>query len=134
MFAFMICFIDFDGTLFNTEGKDRIISRYTPIDKGLKLLDSNSYIVSGNMKSHITETLEHFKIPFDPKRIIGYRRGMPMENLKRKISVINDAIKRFGLGDKKDDIVYVGDEVDDEKACNEIGIAFQYINASLDNK
>ena len=80
------------------------------------------------MKSHIVKTLNLFKIPFTDKRIIGYRRGMPMDNLQRKIRVINDAIKRFKLEERKEEIVYIGDEEDDLKACQEVGIKFIYIN------
>lgn len=122
----MIYFIDFDGTLFETE--NRIICDYIPIEKAINLLDSNCYIVSGNLKSHIIKTLEFFQIPFDNKKIIGYRRGCPMQNLQRKIRVINDAIKRFKLEDKKEEITYIGDEEDDLKACETIGIKFININ------
>lgn len=122
----MIYFIDFDGTLFET--KNRLIPDYIPNEKGINLLDNISYIVSGNLKSHIIETLNFFQIPFSDKRIIGYRRGMPMDNLKRKIRVINDAIKRFKLEDKLNEITYIGDEENDLKACQEVGIRFEYIN------
>lgn len=122
----MIYFIDFDGTLFET--KNRLICDYIPIEKGIEMLDKDSYIVSGNLKSHIIETLNHFHISYPDKRIIGYRRGMPMDNLKRKIRVINDAIKRFELEDKKEGITYIGDETDDYLACQEIGINFININ------
>lgn len=122
----MIYFIDFDGTLF--ESKDRVIPDFTPNKKAIEMLDNNSYIVSGNLKSHIIKTLNYFQIPFSDKRIIGYRRGMPMQNLQRKIRVINDAIKRFKLQDKLGEITYIGDEEDDLKACQEIGIRFININ------
>lgn len=122
----MIKFIDFDGTLF--ESKDRVIPDFTPNEKAIELLEGDSYIVSGNLKSHIVETLNFFQIPFSDKRIIGYRRGMPMDNLKRKIRVINDAIKRFKLEDKLSEITYIGDETDDYRACQEIGIRFTNIN------
>ena len=131
----MIYFIDFDGTLFDTsvindfkgswKEKGTLIKSYIPIEKGISLLkDDNSFIISGNLKSHIKATLDYFKIPYDDKRIIGYRRGMPTNNLERKIAVINDAIKRFNLQDGKDEITYIGDEEDDLKACQKIGIKF----------
>ena len=122
----MIYFIDFDGTLFET--KQRLIPDFIPNEKAIELLDNNSYIVSGNLKSKIIETLNYFQIPFNEKRIIGYRRGCPMQNLPRKIRVINDAIKRFKLESKLNEIVYIGDETDDLKACETIGIKFININ------
>ena len=122
----MIYFIDFDGTLFETIGGE--IPQYKPNFKTINLLKENSYIVSGNLKSHIVETLNFFQIPFNEKRIIGYRRGCPMQNLQRKIRVINDAIKKFKLEDRKEEITYIGDEEDDLKACQEIGIKFKNIN------
>lgn len=50
----------------------------------------------------------------------------PMQNLKRKIAVINEAIKRFKLEDKLNEITYIGDEIDDKTACKIVGINFKY--------
>lgn len=118
----MIYLIDFDGTLFET--KNRLICDYIPNQKAIELLNKDIYIVSGNLKSHIIETLNYFQIPFDDKRIIGYRRGMPKSNLKRKIRVISDALKRFKLEDRKEGITYIGDEEDDYFACLNCRIKF----------
>lgn len=121
----MIYFIDFDGTLFET--KNRIIPDYIPNEKAIELLN-NSYIVSGNLKSKIIETLNFFLIEHNPKHIIGYLRGMPMDNLKRKIAVIKRAIKQFNLEDRLNEITYIGDEEDDEFACIYCGINFIYVS------
>ena len=58
-------------------------------------------------------------------KVIGYRQGMPMENLKRKIAVINEAIRKFKLDDRKEEITYIGDEEDDKTACEITGINFR---------
>lgn len=135
----MIYFIDFDFTIADTsinsvcsgnwKEKQKQIPQYKIYKEAIDFLEQNKnnpiYIVSGNMKSTIQLTLEYFKIPFNSNNIVGYRRGMPMDNLKRKIAVINEAIKKFNLEDKKEEITYIGDEDDDKTACNVIGINFQ---------
>lgn len=135
----MIYFIDFDFTIADTsinsvcsgnwKEKQKQIPQYKIYKEAIDFLEQNKnnpiYIVSGNMKSTIQLTLEYFKIPFNSNNIVGYRRGMPMDNLKRKIAVINEAIKKFNLEDRKEEITYIGDEDDDKTACNVIGINFQ---------
>jgi len=46
-----------------------------------------------------------------------------MDNLKRKIAVINKAITKHNLD--KSDILYIGDEIDDYTACKTVGIKFK---------
>lgn len=135
----MIYFIDFDFTIADTsinsvcsgnwKEKQKLIPQYKIYSKAVDFLEQNEnnpvYIVSGNMKSTIQLTLDYFKIPFNSNNIVGYRRGMPMQNLKRKIAVINEAIRKFNLADRKEEITYIGDEEDDKTACNVIGINFQ---------
>lgn len=135
----MIYFIDFDFTIADTsinsvcsgnyKEKQKLIPQYKIYSEAIDFLVQNKnnpvYIVSGNMKSTIQLTLEYFKIPFNSNNIVGYRRGMPMQNLKRKIAVINEAIRKFNLEDRKEEITYIGDEEDDKTACNVIGINFQ---------
>lgn len=135
----MIYFIDFDYTIADTsinsvcsgnyKEKQKLIPQYKIYKEAVDFLLQNEnnpvYIVSGNMKSTIQLTLEYFKIPFNSNNIVGYRRGMPMGNLKRKIAVINEAIRKFNLEDRKEEITYIGDEEDDKTACNVIGINFQ---------
>lgn len=135
----MIYFIDFDYTIADTsinsvcsgnyKEKQKLIPQYKIYKEAIDFLVQNEnnpvYIVSGNMKSTIQLTLEYFKIPFNSNNIVGYRRGMPMNNLKRKIAVINEAIRKFNLADRKEEITYIGDEEDDKTACNVIGINFQ---------
>lgn len=135
----MIYFIDFDYTIADTsitkscsgnyKEKQKLIPQYKIYNEAADFLEQNEnnpvYIVSGNMKSTIQLTLEYFKIPFNSNNIVGYRRGMPMNNLKRKIAVINEAIRKFNLADRKEEITYIGDEEDDKTACNVIGINFQ---------
>lgn len=135
----MIYFIDFDYTIADTsinsvssgnyKEKQKLIPQYKIYKEAVDFITQNEnnpvYIVSGNMKSTIQLTLEHFKIPFNSNNIVGYRRGMPMENLKRKIAVINEAIRKFNLENRKEEITYIGDEEDDKTACNIVGIKFK---------
>lgn len=136
----MIYFIDFDYTIADTsitkscsgnyKEKQKLIPQYKIYKEAVDFLEQNEnnsvYIVSGNMKSTIQLTLDYFKIPFNSNNIVGYRRGMPMENLKRKIAVINEAIRKFNLADRKEEITYIGDEEDDKTASEIIGINFKY--------
>lgn len=135
----MIYFIDFDYTIADTsinsvcsgnyKEKQKLIPQYKIYKKAVDFLEQNEnnpvYIVSGNMKSTIQLTLDYFKIPFNSNNIVGYRRGMPMQNLKRKIAVINEAIRKFNLADRKEEITYIGDEEDDKTACEITGINFR---------
>ena len=138
----MIYFLDFDFTIADTsitencsgnyKDKQKLIPQFKIYDKAVEFINKHAnnpvYIVSGNLKSTIQQTLEFFKIRFNDKNIIGYRRGMPMDNLKRKIAVINEAIKQFKLEDKLNEITYIGDEEDDKTACNIVGINFIFSN------
>jgi len=81
------------------------------------------YIVSGNVGSTIKQTIYYFKLPLKKENVIGYCRFMPMDNLKRKIAVINKAITKHNLA--KEDIIYIGDETDDYTACKTVGIKFR---------
>ena len=141
----MIYFIDFDFTIANTSinsvcsgnwnEKQKLIPQYKIYKEAIDFIEQNEnnpvYIVSGNMKSTIQLTLDYFKIPFNSNNIVGYRRGMPMQNLKRKIAVINEAIRKFNLESRKEEITYIGDEEDDKTACEIIGI--KYIKTEWNN-
>lgn len=133
----MIYFLDFDGTIAKTDilkqGKDwkdsqkyipqiEIYPRAIQFIKEEQRKGNEIYIVSGNVGSTIVKTLEYFNIPIPKERVYGYRFGYPMENLKRKIRVIQEALKT--VEDKKK-IIYIGDEVDDFRACRELGIKFE---------
>lgn len=135
----MIYFIDFDYTIADTsitEGcsgnykeKQKLIPQFIIYNKAVEFLKKhkdNCYIVSGNVGSTIKKTIKFFNIPIEENRVVGYRQGMPMDNLKRKIAVIKQAIKQFNLEDKLEEITYIGDESDDETACNIVGINFNY--------
>lgn len=134
----MVYFIDFDFTIADTsinsvcsgnyKEKQKLIPQYKIYDKAILFLEKHKnnpvYIVSGNVGSTIKKTIKYFKLPISEDNVVGYRQGMPMDNLKRKIAVINEAIKRFNLEDRKEEITYIGDEEDDKTACNQIGINF----------
>ena len=138
----MIYFLDFDFTIADTsitEGcsgnykeKQKLIPQFKIYDKTVEFLEQHKnnpvYIVSGNVGSTIKKTIKHFKLPISENNVVGYKQGMPMQNLQRKIAVINEAIKRFKLEDKLNEITYIGDEDDDKTACNMIGINFIFSN------
>ncbi len=137
----MIYFIDFDYTIADTsvtedckgnyKEKQKLISQFHIYPEAIKFIEGTIskgavYIVSGNVGGTIKKTIKYFKLPIDPNNVIGYRQGMPMDNLKRKIAVIKFAINYFNLEDRLTEIVYIGDEKDDETACNLIGINYKY--------
>ena len=136
----MIYFIDFDYTIADTsitkfcsgnyKEKQKLIPQFKIYDKAVEFLEKHKnnpvYIVSGNVGSTIKKTIKYFKLPILEDKVVGYRQGMPMDNLKRKIAVINEAIKRFNLSDKLNEITYIGDEEDDKTACEMVGINFKY--------
>lgn len=134
----MIYFIDFDYTIADTsinsvcsgnyKEKQKLIPQFKIYDKAVKFLEDNKnnpvYIVSGNVGSTIKKTIKYFNLPISEDKVVGYRQGMPMDNLKRKIAVINEAIRKFNLADRKEEITYIGDEEDDKTACEIIGIKY----------
>lgn len=131
----MIYFIDFDNTIADTsimkscngnyKDKQKLISQITIYKEAIEILNTEDcYIVSGNVGSTIKKAIKHFNLPIKEDRVVGYRQGMPMDNLKRKIAVINEAIKKFKLEDKLNKIVYIGDEEDDKIASEITGIKF----------
>ena len=138
----MIYFIDFDYTIADTsitedckgnyKDKQKLIPQFRIYPEAIKFIESaiakgnEVYIVSGNVGSTIKKTIKYFNLPIDPNNVIGYRQGMPMDNLKRKIAVIKFAINYFNLEDRLSEIEYIGDEPDDETACNIIGINYYY--------
>lgn len=81
------------------------------------------YVVSGNVGSTIKQTIDRFNLPLKKENIVGYCRFMPMDNLQRKIAVINKAISKYQLD--KADIIYIGDDTDDYTACETVGIKFK---------
>lgn len=136
----MIYFIDFDYTIADTsinsvcsgnyKEKQKLIPQYKIYKEAVDFITQNEnntvYIVSGNVGSTIKKTIRHFNLPISEDSVVGYRQGMPMQNLKRKIAVINEAIRKFNLADRKEEITYIGDEEDDKTASEIIGINFKY--------
>lgn len=84
------------------------------------------YVVSGNVGSTIKKVIQYFNLNIPLENVYGYRQGYPMENLARKKKVMQVAIDNI-LQDhniSKSDIIYIGDEVDDYKACQDSSIDF----------
>lgn len=132
----MIYFIDFDFTIADTlilknavgnyKDKQKLIPQITIYKEAIEILNTEDcYIVSGNVGSTIKKAIKHFNLPISEDRVVGYRQGMPMQNLQRKIAVIKEAIKKFKLEDKLNEIVYLGDEEDDKTASEITGIKFR---------
>lgn len=137
----MIYFLDFDFTIADTsiteycngnyKEKQKLIPQFKIYKEAINLINfanNNNipiYIISGNVGSTIKKTIKYFNIPIKEENVVGYRQGMPMDNLKRKIAVINQAIKQFKLEDKKEEITYIGDEQDDKTDCEIININFK---------
>lgn len=136
----MIYFIDFDYTIADTsimkscignyKEKQKLIPQITIYKEAIDFINNldkeEVYIVSGNVGSTIKKAIKYFNLPISEDRVVGYRQGMPMQNLKRKIAVIKEAIKKFKLEDKLNEITYIGDEIDDKTACKIVGINFKY--------
>ena len=84
------------------------------------------YVVSGNVGSTIKKVIQYFNLNIPLENVYGYRQGYPMENFARKKKVmqvaIEDIIKTHNVSDK--DIIYIGDEIDDYRACQYAGIKF----------
>lgn len=141
----MIYFIDFDFTIADTsitkscsgnyKEKQKLIPQYKIYKEAVDFIVQNEnnpvYIVSGNVGSTIKKTIKYFNLPISEDSVIGYRQGMPMQNLKRKIAVINEAIRKFNLENRKEEITYIGDEEDDKTASEIIGI--KYIKTEWNN-
>lgn len=136
----MIYFIDFDFTIADTsvcngiasnnyKKKQKLIPQYRIYKEALELIENANkdnipiYVVSGNVGSTIKQTIDHFNLPLKKENVIGYCRFMPMDNLQRKIAVINRAISKYQLD--KEDIIYIGDDLDDYTACETVGIKFK---------
>ena len=86
------------------------------------------YIVSGNVGSTIKQAIKYFNIPIPLENVYGYRFGYPMQNLQRKIRVIEEALKHIK---DKSQVVYFRDEVDDEKASQVLSIKFEQEKISV---
>lgn len=84
------------------------------------------YVVSGNVGSTIKKVIQYFSLNIPSENVYGYRQGYPMENLARKKRVMQVALDNivYTSNISKSDIIYIGDEVDDYKACQDIGIKF----------
>lgn len=84
------------------------------------------YVVSGNVGSTIKKVIQYFNLNIPLENVYGYRQGYPMENFARKKKVmqvaIEDIIKTHNVSEK--DIIYIGDEIDDYRACQYAGIKF----------
>lgn len=83
------------------------------------------------MEAQLKKTIRHFNLPISEDKVVGYRQGMPMGNLKRKIAVINEAIRKFNLADRKEETTYIGDEEDDKTASEIIGIKYIKQNGTI---
>ena len=81
------------------------------------------YIVSGNVGSTVKKVIQYFNLNIPLENVYGYRQGYPMENLARKKKVMQVAVDSILQTHHilKSDIIYIGDEVDDYKACLEYG-------------
>lgn len=84
------------------------------------------YVVSGNVGSTIKKVIQYFNLNIPLENVYGYRQGYPMENLSRKKKVLQVALANILqiLNISKSDIIYIGDEVDDYKACQDARIDF----------
>ena len=84
------------------------------------------YIVSGNVGSTIKKVIQYFQLNIPLENVYGYRQGYPMENLARKKKVMQVAIDSIlqTHHNLKSDIIYIGVEVSDYKACLEYGVEF----------
>lgn len=96
------------------------------------------YVVSGNVGSTVKKVIQHFHLNVPLENIYGYRQGYPMDNLARKKKVLQVAIDSIMHTHPitKSDIIYIGDEVDDYKACKSVGIKFigcTWGNSELNN-
>lgn len=129
--------LDFDMTIADTSALKKYpnwkeaqkhIEEIKIFDKAIEFINKvkqkgdSVFIVSGNVGSTIKKTIDHFNIPIPKENVFGYKWGYPMENLKRKIRVISDALNVLN---SKVNVLYIGDEKDDLKACNELGIKFE---------
>jgi len=84
------------------------------------------YIVSGNVGSTVKKVIQYFNLNIPLENVYGYRQGYPMENLARKKKVMQVAVDSILQTHHilKSDIIYIGDEADDYKACEMHGIKF----------
>lgn len=84
------------------------------------------YIASGNVGSTIKKVIQYFNFNIPLENVYGYRQGYPMENLARKKKVMQVALDNIlqAHNISKSDIIYIGDEADDYKACIENGVEF----------
>lgn len=84
------------------------------------------YIVSGNVGSTIKKVIQYFHLNIPLENVYGYRQGYPMENLARKKKVMQVALDNIlqTHNISKSDIIYIGDEADDYRACQEYGVYF----------
>ena len=84
------------------------------------------YVVSGNVGSTIKKVINYFRFNIPLENIYGYRQGYPMENLTRKKKImqvaIDDILRSHNIS--KSDLIYIGDEIDDYKACLDSDIGF----------
>lgn len=84
------------------------------------------YIVSGNVGSTIKKVIQYFHLNISLENVYGYRQGYPMENFARKKKVMQVALDSIlqTHNISKSDIIYIGDEADDYRACLEFGVNF----------
>lgn len=134
----MIYFLDFDFTIADTTAllkgaiwrvAQQFMPEITIFPNAVEFINGaiqrgdEVFIVSCNVGSTIKLAVDHFNIPIKKENVFGYRWGYPMENLKRKVRVIQEALKHV---EDKNEVVYIGDDEDDAIACQEIGIRFIY--------
>lgn len=136
-----IILFDMDMTLVDSSIAKQYCKNYKEVQKHIsefslyegikesidKLAEQHTiYIVSGNVGSTVKKVIQHFNLNITLENVYGYRQGYPMENLARKIKVMQVAIDAIlqSLQITKSDLLYIGDEVDDYKACQQNGINF----------
>lgn len=107
------------------------ISEFSIFDGIIEIINQLSkqhtiYVVSGNVGSTVKKVIQYFQLNIPAENVYGYRQGYPMENLARKIKVLQVAIDNILQNHQitKSNIVYIGDEADDYRACKENGINF----------
>ena len=130
--------LDFDMTICDTSALKKYrhwkeaqkhIEEIKIFDKAIEFINKvkqkgdSVFIVSGNVGSTIKKAIDHFNIPISKENVFGYKWGYPTDNFKRKIMVITDALNVLK---SKENVLYIGDEYNDLKACNELGIKFEF--------
>ena len=120
-----IILFDMDMTLVDSSIAKQYCKNYKEVQKHIsefslyegikesidKLAEQHTiYIVSGNVGSTVKKVIQHFNLNITLENVYGYRQGYPMENLARKIKVMQVAIDAIlqSLQITKSDLLYIG--------------------------